>query len=86
MLIELYDLSQSLKSVGVQLESWHPYLKECPRSGQTFGVYIDPNASIKMIRPLEDQQVAMLRKYEKSAGNSVPCFNLLPLWCIAGPD
>jgi hypothetical protein len=86
MLIELYELSQSLKSVGIQLESWHPYLKECPRSGQTFGVYIDPNSAIKIVRPLEDQQVAMLRKYEKSAGNSFPCFNLLPLWCIAGPD
>ncbi len=80
MLNELFELSQSLDRQGIQVVSWHRYLKECPR-GKTFFVDLNAKSDIAAIREIKDpNRLAQLRKYEKAAGYSFPSFNILPLW------
>jgi len=80
MLNELYDLSRSLDRLGIDVISWHRYLKECPR-GKTFFIDVDAASKVTDVREISDpDRLAGLRKYEKAAGYSFPSFNILPLW------
>ncbi|TWT84893.1 hypothetical protein CA13_63740 [Planctomycetes bacterium CA13] len=80
MLNELYDLSKSLDRLGVEVVSWHRFLKECPR-GKSFFVDLGRDSNVTAIRPITDpDRLSNLRKYEKAAGYSFPSFNILPLW------
>lgn len=81
MLNELYELSRSLSRLGIEVVSWHRFLKECPRGTKSFFVDIDMNSSVTAVRPIVDpDRLSQLRKYEKAAGYSFPSFNILPLW------
>lgn len=80
MLNEIFELSQSMRRLGIQVVSWHRYLKECPR-GKTFFVDLNAKSEISAIREITDPgRLTQLRKYEKAAGYSFPSFNILPLW------
>ena len=81
MLNELFDLSRSLDRLGIQVTSWHRYLKECPRGGKTFFIDLDSSPDVASIRQIVDEErISLLRKYEKAAGYSFPSFNAQPLW------
>ncbi len=85
MLNELYDLSRSLERLGIEVTSWHRFLKECPR-GKSFFVDLDADSHVASIRPITDpDRFSELRKYEKAAGYSFPSLNILPLWQFDDP-
>ncbi len=86
MLNELFDLSRSLDRLGIEVISWHRYLKECPR-GKTFFIDVGPASNVTEVREISDpDRIAGLRKYEKAAGYSFPSFNILPLWQFDDDD
>lgn len=81
MLNELYELSQSLSELDIEVVSWHRFLKECPRGGKSYFVDINAESKVTSLRPITDpDRLSRLRKYEKAAGYSFPSFNILPLW------
>ncbi len=81
MLNELYELSQSLSRLDIDVVSWHRCLKECPRGGKSYFADVDAESKVTSLRPIVDpDRLSQLRKYEKAAGYSFPSFNILPLW------
>lgn len=87
MLNELYELSQSLSRLGIDVVSWHRFLKECPRGGKSYFADLDAESNVTSLRPITDpDRLSQLRKYEKAAGYSFPSFNVLPLWQFDGEN
>ena len=85
MLNELRQLSDALKSADIVPKEWHPQMKPLPKvSGKKpcFRISIDPNSEIASIETINDDLVAMLRKWEPNNGDSFPGFNIKPLYRV----
>ena len=88
MLNELFDLSRSLDRLGIQVTSWHRYLKECPRGGKTFFIDLDSSPDVASIRQIVDEErISLLRKYEKAAARvamqEIPLLQFLEFGVVA---
>ena len=80
MINELFHLSGSIERTGVTPPSWHRHFKECPQGGKAFFVELDDQGRATKMSAITDREIRKeLRKYEKSAGDSFPSFNILPL-------
>src|SRR3954471_16633435 len=81
MLLELRQLSDSLKAAGVTPGRSDDHLVAYPNR-PAFEVTLDADGTVAGVRPLERERVTRLRKYECSKGGmreSAPGFNVPPL-------
>lgn len=88
MLNELYSLSVVLEREGISPPDWHKELKPLPNASERkpcYRILISPDGSIADIEPMK-KDLAYLRKWEPSNGNSFPGFNIQPLYRIADED
>src|SRR5262245_54236030 len=83
MLLELRDLSRSLQDAGITVSRTDDHLVAYSRSRPAFWVEVDSGGRVCTVRPIEQEAVARLRKYECSSGGyreSTPGFNIDPLY------
>ena len=85
MLNELYHLSTVLERYGISPPEWHKDLKPLRNASERnpcYRILISPDGSIAGVEPIRKDIVAVLRKWERSNGNSFPGFNIQPLYRI----
>lgn len=75
MLNELLELSRSLRSHGVEAESWHPWIKPL-KKGDALIARIDNRGAVTEVSVIGAQEVAALRNISPDNQNSFPGFNL----------
>lgn len=79
MFNQLYELGESIKKAGIETDSWHKHIKQCPNN-KTIIVYIDLKGNVIDIKFANFQEY---KKYEPGAnGESFPCFNLTELYYV----
>ncbi len=89
MLNELCQLADVLDTVNIKPKEWHPQLKPLPKASfkkQCYKISIADDGAITSIDTLNEELVAILRKWEPSLGNSFPGFNIQPLYRITGEN
>jgi len=88
MLNELYHLSVVLKGV-VPTPDEHDKLRNLPSVSEKrpcYRISISPDGSISDIESMRKENAACLRKWEPSNGNSLPGFNIQPLYRFVDED
>lgn len=85
MIDELVKVANAMDASGISAKNWHPKFKTLPKvTAKTpcVRVWLTHEGRVHDIEPLSSELVSQLRKYEPAAGNSLPGFNVCPLYRI----
>lgn len=84
MINELYHLSQTLDSKGIEVSEWHRKYKEIPKvtvQSPCVRIWLDDDGAVCGIERLTAEHVSRLRKYGDNQ-SSFPAFNISSLYRI----
>lgn len=86
MLNELSELHKSLQFHGIDIDSWHPWIKPL-KKGESVLLRLDENAEVKELVVLSKEETGQLRNIAPDNQKSFPGFNLkCPIVQNSGED